>query len=140
MAANGPIILIEDDADDVHIFEQIMKDIKVENEVVTFITCNAAMDYLVTTKQKPFLIVCDINLPEQNGLDFKKQVDENPYLRRKSIPFIFYSTSTNIHDVNKAYTEMSTQGFFAKCADFEEGRELWKTIIAYWKKCCHPNT
>ena len=60
---HGPVILIEDDADDKDVFQDILKDLKVFNPVVWFITCDEAFSYLKTTSEQPFVIFCDVNLP-----------------------------------------------------------------------------
>jgi CheY-like chemotaxis protein len=79
-------------------------------------------------------------MPGINGLEFKRQIDADPVLRKKSIPFIFYSTAALQKDVNEAYTELTIQGFFIKGNDYNKTKALIRTIIDYWKNCIHPNT
>ena len=116
---SGPIVIIEDDADDKLIFEEILQDLKVKNKLVWFMHSTDAYQYLMTTADQPFLIFCDVNIPGDNGLEFKRQIDGNPFLRRKSIPFVFYSTSVDQYAVNEAYTTMTVQGFFQKGNTYE---------------------
>ena len=99
-----------------------------------------ALDYLKTTKEKPFVILCDINLPVMNGIAFKQDIDYNPDLRNKSIPFIFFSTSAERSQVNKAYTELTVQGYFKKESSVEEISKSLSVILAYWELCKHPNS
>lgn len=140
MSKNGPIILIEDDADDKAIFEMIIRDLNIPNPVIWFDNTLATYKFLCTTEDSPFLIFCDINLPGQNGLEFKKQIDEIPELRKKSIPFMFFSTTATQEDVNEAYTQMTVQGFFKKGYDYEGMKNMISTIFEYWSICRHPNT
>src|SRR5687767_2669951 len=98
----GPIIVVEDDADDRDIMEQILKELEVENKVVWFTSSKDAFAYLKTTSEQPFLIMCDVNLPGENGIEFKWRVDADRQLRKKSIPFVFYSTAVNQTSVNDA--------------------------------------
>jgi len=140
MSRSGPIIIIEDDNDDKQIFENILSELEVSNTVICFENTTAAFDFLLTTDLSPFIIFSDINLPGKNGLDFKKEVDEDETLRKKCIPFLFYSTSTVQRDVNQAYTEMTVQGFFQKGTEYSEMKAMIKIIIDYWKLCKHPNT
>jgi CheY-like chemotaxis protein len=137
---NGPIILVEDDKDDKNIFESILEDLDVKNQLVWFDNCSDAFNFLRTTSQQPFIIFGDINLPGQKGTDFKKQIDADPSLRKKSIPFVFYSTSIEQETVNEAYTEMTVQGYFQKKTSYEEIKRNIKLIIDYWMECRHPNT
>mgnify|MGYP001627179916 CR=1 FL=1 len=137
---SGPIILIEDDVDDKEILEEVLKELNVSNELIWFNNCIEAYNFLLHTSQRPLLIISDVNLPGQNGLELKRQIDENPILRSKSIPFIFYSTSVSQHAVNIAYQEMTVQGFFQKEQNFESIKIKIKNILDYWKDCRHPNS
>lgn len=139
MSKSGPIVIIEDDRDDRDFLEKIFLDLKVENQRIWFEDTDEAMNYLLTTSYSTFVIISDVNLPGQNGLDFKRAVDSNDYLRKKSIPFIFYSTSTNQQLVNSAYAETTIQGFFRKEDSYESAKNLIHTLLEYWKLCKHPN-
>jgi response regulator RpfG family c-di-GMP phosphodiesterase len=136
---SGPIIIIEDDPDDKDIMEAVIKDLQIGNRIIWFNNCPEAWDYLKTTSDQPFIIFSDINLPKENGIEFKKRIDEDAYLRKKSIPFIFYSTSADQETVNTAYTKMTVQGFFQKSGNYDEITKNISLIIDYWKACRHPN-
>lgn len=140
MAINGPIILVEDDEDDKIMFEDILKELNVSNQLIWFSHAQEAHEYLKLTKEQPFLIFSDVNLPKQSGLELKKEIDSDIQLRRKSIPFIFYSTSVDQTFVNEAYINMTVQGFFQKPNKVSDMRHLLGNIIEYWKHCKHPNT
>jgi CheY-like chemotaxis protein len=140
MAKTGPIILVEDDPDDKEIFEDIVRDLGIANKITWFTNSRDTFSYLKTTPEQPFLIFCDVNLPKQNGLTFKKQIDDDEQLRRKSIPFVFFSTSANQSIVNEAYTKMTVQGFFKKANNYSGMKDLVKIIVDYWQACKHPNT
>jgi CheY-like chemotaxis protein len=140
MAKKGPIIIIEDDAEDQEIFKDILEELKISNKIIWFTDPHAAFDYLKTTSEQPFIIFSDVNLPKQNGVEFKRKIDEDNQLRKKSIPFIFYSTFVSQEFVNQAYTQMSVQGFFKKGTSYKEIKSDIKMIIDYWQICKHPNT
>ena len=137
---SGPIIVIEDDPDDRDVFNDIMKELGIPNPVIWFNLCDDAFDYLKKTTEQPFIIFCDVNVPRLNGVEFKRKIDSNPQLRRKSIPFVFYSTSVDQKTVNEAYTQMTVQGFFQKKNSYSELKETIKLILDYWNDCLHPNT
>lgn len=139
MAKAGPIVIVEDDADDKEVFEEILKELKVQNKTVWFTKCDDAFDYLKKTTEQPFLIFSDVNLPRQNGIEFKRAIDNDEQLRKKSIPFVFYSTSVAQKLVNEAYTKMTVQGFFQKANSYEEIKATIKLILDYWAICRHPN-
>jgi len=140
MARSGPIVIVEDDLDDQELIQEILKAINVSNELIFFAKCEKAFEFLKTSGIQPFIILSDVNLPEQNGLEFKRRIDEDSELRAKSIPFIFFSTSVDKKAVDTAYKEMTVQGFFQKKSNFEELKSLIKLIVDYWKQCRHPNS
>jgi CheY-like chemotaxis protein len=139
MSKSGVILLIEDDTDDQLIFKLTLAEMNVKNEVLMFNTTAAALDFLDKTTQSIFIIFCDINLPGGSGLDFKMDIDSNPTLRRKSIPFIFHSTAAMPEQVEMAYTQMTVQGFFKKTSSVTDNKLQLKMIIDYWMSCKHPN-
>jgi len=140
MSKTGPILIIEDDEDDKNLLELAVKELGHFNPIVWFDNTDSALDYLCNTHQAPFVIFSDINLPGKNGLEFKTKIDTDPVLRKKSIPFIFYSTSGHQRDVNEAYTQMTIQGYFKKGNDFDATKKIIGVILNYWSICLHPNT
>ncbi|SDF63189.1 Response regulator receiver domain-containing protein [Dyadobacter soli] len=138
MALNGPIVIIDDDDDDRHMIYELLDDLKVTNPVRYFEHGGAAMDYLQTTSESPLLILCDVNMPVMTGLELRDRIDQDPYLKQKSIPFIFLTTSDDLALIKKAYAA-TIQGYFKKCSDFDSARSDLALMIAYWKRCLHPN-
>jgi CheY-like chemotaxis protein len=136
---NGTIILVDDDTDDQELLVNVFESLRIPNEVLIFENGHEALLFLKQTPSQPFLIICDVNMPIMNGLELRRQINSNEFLRRKSIPFIFLSTSGDINAVIEAY-ELDVQGFFVKERYFEGIQEQIKQIVEYWKKCKHPNS
>src|SRR5687768_13843582 len=107
MARLGPILIIDDDADDLDLMKEVFKSINVPNELKFFSTCIAAYQYLETTRDKPFIIFSDINIPGMSGSELKKKINANTQLRRKSIPYVFLTTTSEHHAVLDAYESLS---------------------------------
>jgi CheY-like chemotaxis protein len=136
MPITGPIVLIEDDPDDKDFFEEALAELKLPNLLRWFDNPAAARRYLQNSEEVPFLIVCDVNLPGQNGLEFKKSIDSIPAIRKKSIPFIFLSTDASKDVVSESYLELNAHGYFQKVG-YKELKTLLKTILSYWLKSQH---
>jgi hypothetical protein len=66
-------------------------------------------------------------------------VDEDSELRRKSIPFVYFSTAATEPIVTEAFTKTTVQGFFQKSANMEELKHHLYIILEYWKLSKHPN-
>lgn len=132
MPRSGPIIIVEDDSDDSELLKDIFEELKVPNIVRFFNSCVVALDYLITTLEKPFLIISDINLPAMSGLDLLKKINENEKLRNKSVPFIFLSTTSSNEIIQQAY-RMPVHGFFVKPTSVDEQKKMMQMILDYWK-------
>lgn len=138
MNKTGPIIIIEDDPDDQHIFGEIFKDLDYKNEIIFFNDGEAALEYLTGTDIEPFIIFSDINMPKLNGMELRQKLHENENLRIKSIPYLFFSTTAEQNHVVDAYSK-SVQGFFIKPSNYKDIKDTLKVIVEYWQKCVSPN-
>lgn len=139
MSAQGPLVIIEDDDDDQFMIQLALDKLNIPNPRRFFPNGQEALDYLLTTAEQPFIILCDINMPLMNGIELRKHMNENEYLREKSIPFVFLTTAATADVVKTAYDE-TVQGFFKKATTYEGIKEQIGLIIAYWKSCLHPNS
>src|SRR5688572_25624711 len=140
MHVKGPIVVIEDDLDDQEILSDAFKEMGVESKLIFFDNTVEAYEYLRSITEQPFLIFSDVNLPGQSGIEFKRQIDNEPSLREKSIPFVFFSTSVKKEEVDTAYKEMTVQGYFKKPTNYADLKSILHKIMEYWKICKHPNT
>ena len=138
MSISGPIIFVDDDSDDQFIYEEICIKLGVINKLKFFHRAETMLNYHRETTDKPFIIFCDINMPEMDGLSLRKAINDEEYLRRKSIPFVFFSTAATPAQVRVAY-DLTVQGFFLKEQNFAETQATIKMILDYWRKCYHPN-
>jgi CheY-like chemotaxis protein len=139
MNTTEPIIIVDDDMDDHFIFREIALKLKLNNELLFFRNGAEVLPYLRTTDQRPFIIFCDMNMPNMDGLELRRQINNDEYLRKKSIPFIFFTTAASKQQVQQAY-DLTVQGFFLKESSFIETEKTFQLIIDYWRKCKHPNT
>ena len=133
-------MVVENDKDDQEIFADAIRDLGINNPINFFDRSAEAFQYLLDTNDRPLLIISDINLPGESGVAFKRRIDADPYLRQKSIPFIFFSTFIDKKAVEIAYKELTIQGFFRKSSQYTEYKNIVRMMIEYWKVCQHPNS
>jgi len=138
MNKNGPIVVIEDDADDREILDEIFKSLDYKNSIIYFGDSEEALKYLIDTKIKPFLILSDINMPKLSGFALRQKIHTNEDLNLKCIPYLFFTTTSDQKAIVDAYSQ-SVQGFFVKANSFDKLQRTIKTIIEYWKECEAPN-
>jgi CheY-like chemotaxis protein len=135
----GPLIILEDDDDEKMLLSEVITKIGLTNEIKFFSTGIALIDYLMTTKDRPFLIISDVNIPRMNGLEVKEKINESDFLRRKAIPFIYVSTSGAMSAVERAY-DLNAQGFFLKQNTIGDIEKHLRIIFEYWRECRHTNS
>jgi CheY-like chemotaxis protein len=134
----GPIVLIEDDKDDQEIFADAVQAIGIRNELLFFDNGTAALEYLTTTEEQPFIIISDVNMPGMSGLQLKHILNDDPYLSAKGIPFVFFSTDASNVAVRHAHA-LSVQGFFQKPTGYDALIKLLSVLFEYWALCKHIN-
>ncbi len=139
MVLERPVIIIEDDDDDQQFIKDAFIDLGYESQLKFFYDADSVISYLKSTTDKPFLIISDFNLSGMNGYELKKRINDDEQLRKKAIPFIFYTTSDQKYALDKVY-EMMVQGFFVKENNMAGIKSTIKVIIDYWRLCKHPNS
>lgn len=137
MNKTGPIVIIEDDTGDQLVLQEIFEELNYKNPLVFFEDSEKALDFLEHTDIEPFLVLSDINMPKLNGMELREKIHNNEDLWRKSIPYLFFSTSAEQQHVVDAYSR-SIQGFFIKSNDYETIKRTIIKIIEYWQECESP--
>jgi CheY-like chemotaxis protein len=135
---SGPIIIIEDDADDQHVLTDIFKKLNYPNRVLFFFDGEEALDFINKSTESPFLILSDINLPKLNGFALREKLKTDAKLNIKCIPYLFFSTALDQKSVIEAYS-LSVQGFFVKQNSMAELEKTIFAIMEYWRRCAAPN-
>lgn len=138
MANKNPIIIVEDDKDDQDVLREVMTELQVQNPLQFFDDCDKAYAHLMSMNEKPFLIICDINLPKTNGIELKQRIDATDRLRHLAVPFIFLTTSNNQTTIDNAYRITNLQGYFQKSHTMPEIKNKLKCILEYWNTSLHP--
>jgi CheY-like chemotaxis protein len=139
MSKHGTIVIIEDDLDDRQVLQEALKEIESTNPVKFCANGEEGLHFLQQTTTTTFIILCDINMPKMNGLELRNIIESDPALKRKSIPFAFYSTVAREQEVVQAY-DLTVQGFFKKPDNFQKLVKQLNLIFAYWQECVHPNS
>ena len=138
MAVNGPVLLVEDDADEQQKIKKVLGELRLTNSVEMFDNAEQALAYLEITTDKPFIILSKMMLPGINGLEFLDRVYQSEYLRRKSIPFVFFSNADYPQRVEEAF-DRRVQGYFLKPKSSAVLKLTLMSIIDYWLRSTHPN-
>lgn len=132
----GPIVIIDNDLDDLDLIGDALQSIKVTNKVLLFSRATEFLKYMREDNESAFFILCDINMPNMDGIELFKIISADPYLSTNCFPFLFFSTSAGHNQIDKAY-EMNIQGYFKKPSTFDGLILMLEGIIAYWDNSFH---
>jgi len=87
-----PILLIEDDPNDVLLVRDTLEQVNLINDIDVATTVETARTYV--QRKMPALIISDIHLPGESGLDFLHWLREQP-APLGNVPVIMMSVSTD---------------------------------------------
>lgn len=134
-----PIVVIDDDDEDLEIILQAFSELNIENEIIVFSDGLKFLEYIRSTESGTFFILCDINMSKITGIELKKIIQDDEKLRLRCIPFIFLSTSGASGSIMKAYS-YGVQGYFVKPNTIEKWKSMLQAMITYWSESQHPNS
>lgn len=134
---SGPILIVDEDSDDWELLLEAWKELEFENRLVFFNNGEDVLKYLNSGEVRPFLILCDVNLPKMDGFELKEKILQEDEVKYKSIPFVFWSAVASDTQIKKSY-DLGGNGFFLKGHTFEEIKASLIEIVKYWQKSKVP--
>jgi CheY-like chemotaxis protein len=135
--SRGQIILIDDNEEDLMFSLEAFKDITHSYSIITFRDSTSALKHIQETRNKIFIIICDMHMPKMTGIELLASINADHELKMHAIPFIFLSDSTNSAVIESAYA-MAAQGYFLKPNKIPELTEIIKVILNYWSTARIP--
>jgi CheY-like chemotaxis protein len=130
MKDSKPVLLVEDDSIDAMTVKRAFKDLKVTNQLAVTTNGEEALDYLSDpAKNRPCVILLDLNMPKMNGTEFLKIAKADETL--KKIPVVVLTTSSEERDIVESF-KLSVAGYIIKPVDYQKFVEAIRTIDLYW--------
>ena len=128
------ILLVEDNAGDVRLTREALREADVAVELVAVPDGEEALAYLRNEgihadAVPPDLILLDLNLPKKNGLEVLEEIKGDPELRRT--PVIMLTTSSSARDVTACY-DRGVNCFVVKPLDLDDFTGLVQAINRFW--------
>lgn len=128
------ILLVEDNAGDVRLTREAMRDAKVRNNIRIVTDGVEALAFLRREGQyadapRPDVILLDLNLPKKDGREVLAEIKADPNLRR--IPVVILTTSEAEEDILKAY-DLHANAYVAKPVDLDRFITVVKSIEDFW--------
>lgn len=120
-----PVLYAEDDDNDVFLMQRAFAKACVSNPLHTVVDGSEAIQYLSGAGKfsnrdrfpMPCLLLLDLNMPRQSGLEVLEWVRTQPYLRELSV--IILTSSSQDRDIGSAHA-LGANGYLVKPASSEK--------------------
>ena len=133
---NGPMLLVEDNPDDVELTLRALKKHNFKNEIVVAHDGVEALDYLFASgsyagrdTRMPVVILLDLKMPRMDGLEVLKAIRTDE--RTKLIPVVILTTSNEEQDLVNSY-KLGANSYVRKPVDFTRFADAIKQLGLYW--------
>ncbi len=142
MAELKPILLVEDNANDIELTLAALAETRLANEVVVVRDGAEALDYLrrhgpfaARTAGNPAVVLLDLKLPKVDGLQVLEQVKSDPALRH--MPVVMLTSSREEQDLVRSYS-LGVNAYVVKPVDFGSFVDAIKELGLFWAVINHP--
>ena len=135
--SNRPILLVEDNPDDVELTRIAFAEAKIANPLHVVGNGVEALDYLFgrgawadqARHEPPALVLLDLNMPRMDGREVLQAIRADSETR--SLPVVVMTTSAEPFDVEACYS-LGANSYIRKPVDF--GQFMWavKQVGMYW--------
>lgn len=140
-----PILLVEDNKDDIELTLMAFQQARISNPVVVAKNGVEALDYLFgegqyagrDTSEQPVVVLLDLKLPRLGGLEVLKRIREDD--RTKHNPVVILTTSTEQDDLIKA-SDLHANSYVRKPVDFDTFVNATRQLGLYWTVLNQPVT
>jgi two-component system, response regulator len=130
---NHPILLVEDNPDDVVLTLRAFKKNNIPNEIVVVTDGAQALAVLLpedaATPLRPALVLLDVKLPKINGLEVLRRLRDDP--RTRSLPIVVLTTSSEESDIVTSY-QFGANSFVRKPVVFSDFVSAASMFGMYW--------
>ncbi|ACB78718.1 MULTISPECIES: response regulator [Methylorubrum] len=142
MAALKPILLVEDNPNDIELTLAALESSQLANEIVICRDGAEALDFIFRRgvheqrrQQDPAVVLLDLKLPKVDGLEVLAKVKGDPQTR--GIPVVMLTSSREETDVVRSYN-LGVNAFVVKPVAFDEFFAAIREIGVFWALLNEP--
>jgi two-component system, response regulator len=136
---NRPILLVEDNPDDVTFTLRAFRKNNITNEVIIATNGQEALDILLpgddAPEFHPALVLLDVKLPKVGGIEVLRRIRSDP--RTESVPVIMLTTSSEDTDIVNSY-RLGANSFVRKPVVFTDFLHAASVLGVYWLAINEP--
>src|SRR3982750_1370260 len=137
-----PIVLVEDDANDVELTLLALAEHNLANPIVVLRDGVAALDFLYSRGEyaghgqpNPVVMLLDLKMPKLNGLDVLKQIKSDDGL--KLLPVVMLTSSREERDLVASY-QLGVNAYVVKPVSFQEFVGAIRGLGIFWALINEP--
>jgi CheY-like chemotaxis protein len=142
----NPVLLAEDNPDDVFLIRRAFKDNSIQNPLQVVENGDEAIQYLAAAGRFadraafpfPALFLLDLKMPVKDGLEVLRWLSGQPDISRR-LPVVILSSTEFPDDTQAAYA-MDIQACLVKPIEYAELRERIRILKEYWLDYEAPKT
>lgn len=142
MADLKPILLVDDNPNDIELTLAALAENQLANDVVVVRDGEEALDYLYRRRifrlratGNPAVILLDLKLPKIDGLQVLQQIKNDDALR--AIPVVMLTSSREEQDLVRSY-HLGVNAYVVKPVDFADFLKAIKELGLFWAVINHP--
>ncbi len=136
MTTLRPILLIEDNPNDVELTVAALKGNHVANEIIVARHGGEGLDYLYGRGKfaerplgLPAVVFLDLKMPKVDGLDVLRAVKQDPEL--KTLPVVMLTSSREEADLIESY-KLGVNAYVVKPVGFEQFSDAIRQLGMFW--------
>ena len=138
-----PILLVEDDPDDLELTQLALRDAKVANPLVVARDGVEALDFLFATgahagrdaSVRPVVVLLDLKLPRVDGLQVLERIRGDA--RTRDLPVVVLTSSNEEEDRHRSYA-LQVNSYVRKPVDFDRFQAAVRELGLYWTVLNEP--
>ena len=128
------ILLVEDNAGDVRLTQEVLKSSKVRNNLIVASNGQEALNCLrkegkYANSTRPDVILLDLNLPLMDGREVLEKIKFDPEFKR--IPVVILTTSKAEEDILKTYN-LHANCYITKPVDLDQFVKVVQSLEDFW--------
>jgi CheY-like chemotaxis protein len=136
MTTIRPILLVEDNLQDIELTTAALETNKVANPVVVTRNGAEALDYLLRRGSfqgrnpgNPVVVFLDLKMPMMDGLELLQHIKGDPALR--TLPVVMLTSSREESDLCKSY-QLGVNAYVVKPVSFDQFTEAIRQLGIFW--------
>ena len=132
-AVSTPILIVDDDVEDVHFIKRAFKKNNVSNPLLSVFSGEEALEFLsqldASQHDYPGLLLLDLNMPGVGGMETLRRIKQNG--RWRQIPVVIFTTSKAQEDIDTSY-RLGANSFVSKPFGLEGLVGVVAELSHYW--------